>query len=157
MLAGFLIMVPTDPARLPHPPKPVPIVRPAPKLKPRVTPNPKVIAPSPVLLMAQSMIGTSPSYSTEAGWCWHFVEDVLQRAHAGVSPIDGTTTETKHPVPGNIVYFFLPSRSGGTVGHVGIYESSDADWVYVINGNGSSSKLITRDRYPLAAVDIYAK
>lgn len=112
--------------------------------------------PSPVFLQAVSMIGQEPSYAVEDGWCWHFVEDVLQQSHSGKSLLFGDLTKAIHPQPGDIVFFFLPSTRSidGLVGHVAIFEGWDKDWVYVINGNGaSSSKIITRDKYPRTAID----
>lgn len=160
------MMLAADPARVPvkHSDKPkvvvvqqvakVEVVKP----KPVVHHKPKApsITPADVLHQAQAMIGTAPVYNTETGWCWHFVEDALHLAHSKVSILD-SMIQAKKPVPGDIVFFFLPSTRdpSGIVGHVAIMESMDADWIYVINGNGSSSKLITRDRYKRAYVDTF--
>lgn len=160
------MMLAADPARVPVKPadKPkvvvvqqvakVKVVKPKPK--PVSKPKAPGITPADVLHQAQAMINTAPVYNTETGWCWHFVEEALQLAHSPVDILAGQVPTNK-PVAGDIVYFFLPSTRdpSGIVGHVAIMESMDADWIYVINGNGSSSKLITRDRYSRAYVDTF--
>jgi hypothetical protein len=118
-------------------------------------PVPPPYNPRPVFDKAESMIDTSPPYAAggaEGLWCWIFVEDVLKQSSNGISSLEWIV-ETQNPMPGDIVYFQFPNYA-----HVAIYEAQDADWIYVIDGNGKQSgTLVKRDRYPRANLDKYYK
>lgn len=150
-----LVMVAADPPRHITPPPPRPAVsRPAPKTKaaPKVE---SLATPARILAHARALVGTQPAYNQDPGWCWAFVDQVL-RDLGLPAPVDEAAPTTTRPVPGDVVYFFLPGQAGGFVGHVGIVEHLDGELVHVIDGNGkTSSTTIARAAYPRSAVDVF--